>query len=77
MFDRIADADVKLRSDAQISALYLCKYNINTEQHIFPYLEERDLCADLIERALKMSARTKPDHPTSSCYAVQTFGARI
>ena len=66
VFDRIADADVKLRSDAQISALYLHKYNIYTEQHIFPYLEERDLRANLIELARKMAARTKPDHPWSA-----------
>ncbi len=63
VYDRMADADVRLRSDAQISRLYLRKYNLYTEQHIFPYLELSDLRADLIGRARKMAETNRPGHP--------------
>lgn len=63
VYDRMADADVRLRSDAQISSLYLRKYNLYTEQHIFPHLALSDLRGDLIERARKMAVLNRPGHP--------------
>lgn len=66
IFDRVADSDIRLRSDAQITSLYLRKYNIYTEQHIFPHLSFDDLRSDLIERARGMAIRNRPGHPWGS-----------
>lgn len=63
VFDRIADADVKLKTDAQISALYIRKYNIFTEQRIFAHLGLEDLDASLIARCRKMASSNRPGHP--------------
>lgn len=66
VYDRVADADVRLRSDAQISNLYLRKYNVYTEQHIFPHLDMDDLRPDLIGRAREMAVANRPGHPWGS-----------
>ncbi|MEC4271912.1 RNA-binding domain-containing protein [Adlercreutzia sp. R25] len=63
VLDRLADADVELKSDTQIAALYLRKYAIFTEQHIFPHLRMEDLDSSLIDRCRKMAAGRRPGHP--------------
>lgn len=63
VLDRMADADVELKTDSQIAALYLRKYAIFTEQHIFPHLRITDLDADLIDRCRKMAVSRRPNHP--------------
>lgn len=63
VLDRLADTDVELKTDAQIASLYLRKYAIFTEQHIFPHLRLEDLDANLIERCRKMAANRRPNHP--------------
>ena len=63
VYDRVADADVRLRSESQVLGVYLRKYSIYTEEHIFPHLELGDLRPDLIERARKMAVLHRPGHP--------------
>ena len=63
VYDRIADADVRLTASAQISALYIRKSSHETERRIFPYLEIGDLRHELIDRARKMAASRRPGHP--------------
>lgn len=63
VFDRIFDADVKLRSDAQINAIYLRKQNYYTEQRVIPWLTLDDLRSDLILRVREMIAANRQDHP--------------
>lgn len=63
VYDRIADADVRVSASAQISALYIRKSNYETERRIFPYLEIGDLRHELIDRARKMAAARRPGHP--------------
>ena len=63
VYDRVADADVRVRGEAQVAALHIRKYGIYTEQHIFPHLELSDLRPDLIERARSMAAVRRPGHP--------------
>lgn len=63
VYDRIADADVRVSASAQISALYIRKSSHETERRIFPYLEIGDLRHELIDRARKMANTRRPGHP--------------
>lgn len=63
VYDRIADADVKVSASSQISAMYIRKSNLETERRIFPYLTLSDLRADLIDRARQMVTARRPGHP--------------
>lgn len=63
VYDRVADSDVRLRSEAQVAALHIRKYGIYTEQHIFPHLGLSDLRPELIERARRMACERRPGHP--------------
>ena len=63
VYDRIADADVKVSSSSQISAMYIRKSSLETERRIFPYLKLDDLRSDLIGRARRMAAARRPGHP--------------
>ena len=63
VYDRIADADVRVAARAQISSLYIRKSNYDTERRIFPYLEVGDLRRELIDHARKMAAARRPGHP--------------
>ncbi|GEM_PF-860796 len=55
VYDRIADADVRVSAGSQISAMYIRKSDLETERRIFPYLALSDLRADLIDRARQMA----------------------
>ncbi|MBW3091143.1 RNA-binding domain-containing protein [Bifidobacterium miconisargentati] len=63
VYDRRADADVKVRDDAQISLMYMRKQNLYSERRIYPYVGVGDLRADLIERVRGMIRLRDPDHP--------------
>lgn len=65
VYDRMADADVVLKFDAQIASLYLRKNAIFTEQHIFPHLRMEDLDLDLLDRCRKRAAARRSHHPWS------------
>ena len=62
VYDRIADADVKVSASSQISAMYIRKSNLETERRIFPYLTLNDLHAELIDRARQMATARRPGH---------------
>lgn len=63
VYDRIADADVRVAASAQISSMYIRKSNLETERRIFPYLGMGDLRHELIDHARKMAAARRPGHP--------------
>ena len=63
VYDRVADADVRLRSESQIMGIYLRKYSVYTEKHIFAFLEIGDLRSDLIDRVRKMAVLRRAGHP--------------
>lgn len=62
-YDRIADVDVRLKGDEQISALYLRKQNLYTEQRVYPHVSKGDLDMSLLGRARDMIGSNRPDHP--------------
>lgn len=63
VYDRLADADIVLKADTQIASLYLRKYSIFTEQHIFPHLRIEDLEPGLIDKCRQIASSRRPGHP--------------
>lgn len=66
VYDRVADADVRVESDARINAIYIRKQGIYTERRILPWATMRDLSPDLIGRARKMASISRSGHPWAS-----------
>ena len=65
IYDRVGDADVRLRSSDQIADLGLRKRNIYTEQWLYPHVRLDDLRLDLIPRLQQRAANFSPSgkHP--------------
>ncbi|MBT1173959.1 putative DNA binding domain-containing protein [Bifidobacterium sp. LC6] len=63
VYDRIADADIRLESDIQISQMYIRKQNYYSERRIFRYITPFDLRADLIARMRDMAVAQRAGHP--------------
>lgn len=66
VYDRLADADVKITGVDQISLLYLRKQNTFSERRIYRYVSMEDFRPDLIARMRQMAAARTPDHPWGS-----------
>lgn len=63
VYDRAADVDIRVKSDAQVNALYLRKQNRYTERRVFPWVTLRDLRLDLMPRIRSMIKANRGDHP--------------
>ena len=72
-FDRSVDGDFELRTDAEISALYLRKSTQYTENTIYPYLRFEDLRTESIELARRLMTNLRPKHPWLSLSDVEMF----
>ena len=55
IYDRVGDADVKLRSSDQIADLSLRKRNIYTEQWLYPHVKLEDLHLEMLPKLQKMA----------------------
>lgn len=65
-YDRIADADCKVVTDAQLSAMYIRKQEYYSERKVFPYLSKSDLRLDLLQRVRQMALVKRANHPWAS-----------
>lgn len=63
VYDRMADVDVRAKSDDQVSALYLRKQNIYTEQRVYPHVGKEDLRMDMLPRIREMIRANRDNHP--------------
>ena len=63
IYDRVDDADVKVKATGQIALLYIRKQNIFTEKKVYPYIKEEDLRFDLFPRIRQMAINKQNDHP--------------
>ena len=72
-FDRSVDGDFELRTDAEISALYLRKSTQYTENTIYPYLRFEDLRQESIDLARRLMANLRPQHPWLSLSDMEMF----
>lgn len=66
IYDRVADADVRIVGVDQIAALYLRKQNTYSEQQVFPYVTASDLRTDVIDKARRLAIARRPNHPWGS-----------
>lgn len=62
-YDRMDDVDVRLKSDMQLSNLYLRKRDVFSERKIYPHLRSSDLRLDLIPHVKRLAASQRSDHP--------------
>ena len=62
-YDRSVDGDYELRTDAQISILYLRKSAEHTEDRVYPYLRVEDLREETIEIARNRMSIVRSNHP--------------
>lgn len=63
VFDRSSDGDFELRTDAEISALYLRKSTLYSENIIYPYLDESHFKPGIIDKAKNLIRNNRSDHP--------------
>lgn len=63
MFERIADADIVVKTETQLLSLCVRKQNTYTEQQVFPYVEPSDLRLDLLPRLRVMASNKRSAHP--------------
>lgn len=63
VYDRVADVDVRLKGDDQISAMYIRKQNLYTEQRVYPHVAKDDLDMSVLDRARGLMRAYRPGHP--------------
>lgn len=66
VYDRVADADCKVATDTQLSAMYIRKQEYYSERKVFPYLSKSDLRIDLLQRVRQMALAKRANHPWGS-----------
>ena len=73
IYDRVGDADVKLRSSDQIADMGLRKRNIFTEQWLYPHVKLENLRLDLIPSLQQRAANMSPSgkHPWQDMTDIQ------
>ena len=62
-YDRSVDGDFELRTDAEISALYLRKSSGYTENTIYPYLKTEHFKEGIVEKAKNLIHSMRENHP--------------
>lgn len=73
VFDRSVDGDFELRTDAEISALYLRKSTQYTENTIYPYLKIEHFKEGIVEKAKNLIRSTRSNHPWLSLSDMDFF----
>lgn len=73
IYDRSADGDFELKTDAAISALYLRKSQQYSENQIYPYVRLEHMKSDTIEKAKNLIRNTNSAHPWLTLNEVDFF----
>lgn len=63
VYDRVADADVRVRSDAQITSMMARKQSYYSERTVYPWVTEEDLETDLLDAVRDALRANDADHP--------------
>ena len=63
IYDRVADTDVRVRSDVQIAALMARKQSYYTERTVYPWVSKDDLEIDLLQVVRNALKLNDADHP--------------
>lgn len=73
VYDRSVDGDFLLRTDAEISALYLRKSTEYSENRVYPYLRLEDLRQETIDLARILMSNLRPNHPWLNLSVMDMF----
>lgn len=63
VYDRVADADVRVKSDAQITSMMARKQGYYSERTVYPWVTVDDLEMDLLETVRDALRANDADHP--------------
>lgn len=63
VFDRVADADVRVRSDVQITSMMARKQSYYSERTVYPWVTEDDLEMGLLDTVRDALRANDADHP--------------
>ena len=63
VYDRVADADVRVRSDAQITSMMARKQGYYSERTVYPWVSEDDLEMGLLDAVRDAVRANDADHP--------------
>ena len=63
VYDRVADADVRVRSDAQITSMMARKQGYYSERTVYPWVTEDDLEMGLLDTVRDALRANDADHP--------------
>lgn len=63
VFDRVADADVRVRNDVQITSMMARKQSYYSERTVYPWVTEDDLEMDLLGAVRDALRANDADHP--------------
>jgi len=63
VFDRSADGDFEIKTDAQIKNLYSRKNLLYSENTVYPFLFESDFAPGIVERVRKIIKINRANHP--------------
>jgi len=63
VFDRSADGDFEIKTDAQIKNLYIRKNLLYSENTVYPFLFESDFVPGIVERVRKIIKINRANHP--------------
>ena len=63
VYDRVADADVRVKSDAQITSMMARKQSYYSERTVYPWVTEEDLEMGLLDMVRDALRANDADHP--------------
>jgi ATP-dependent DNA helicase RecG len=63
VYDRLKDADIRVKGTHQIAEMYIRKHDIYTERRVYKYVTEADLRLDLLARLRQMATNRIVNHP--------------
>jgi ATP-dependent DNA helicase RecG len=63
VYDRLGDADIRVKGTHQIAEMYIRKHDIFTERRVYKYVTEEDLRLDMLPRLRQMALNRIVDHP--------------
>lgn len=76
-YDRMADADVRVKSDTQIITVMACELGYYSERTVFPWVIEGDLEMGLLDVAHDALHANDADHPWVFSLAASSFAPLV
>ena len=62
-YDRIGTSDIKIKSASVIASLFMRKFDIHTEEKVYPHITDEDLRFDLFPKIRILATTKEENHP--------------